>query len=162
MSISIRILETHAWAFCYPVLFMDFWPDCLGCVKLILSWSVHYGKLGGTRRAFILATTKISHFKNVLYIYVQVKRGLDNWKPVAYLFTLNEGFWSHPEKDKKPIDNTWIVSALVPTVQLLICCIVTACSADAAPGNDSICRCWQVPPLQRSWLLLGRRNPASS
>ena len=67
---------------------------------------------------------------NVLILYVQVKKGLDIWKPVTYISTLKEGFWSHPEYDIKPIENTCIVSILVPTVQLLISCIVTACSAD--------------------------------
>ena len=53
---------------------------------------------------------------NVLILYVQVKKGLDIWKPVTYILTLKEGFWSHPEYDIKPLENTGILSALVPNV----------------------------------------------
>ena len=70
LSISIRILETHncVGLLLYRVLFMDLWPDCLGCVKLMFAGQ--YPRLHSHRLQPAL-----------LLLGMIQSAGVDRWRP---------------------------------------------------------------------------------
>ena len=59
---------------------------------------VHYGKFRATRRTFVLRSSKLSSFVEILGLNVDVERGFHILKHVSHLFTIKEGFLSHWEK----------------------------------------------------------------
>ena len=82
---------------------------------MIHLFTVHYRKLLGTRRTFILEA-KICSLVEIFGLYVQVERYLDGWKQVSHLIFHKEGSWSNHELKKRPIRNMRELSALIAKV----------------------------------------------
>ena len=57
---------------------------------MLPAFALHRRKLGGTRKTFNLEA-KISSFVEVLGLYVQVDRDLDNWKHISCLVIPKKG-----------------------------------------------------------------------